>query len=294
MLNHYLKAGSIASEVKKEVKSAVKERTPILQICEMVENGIGKRGGEPAFPCNVCVNEVAAHYSSPPRDTRMIPKGAVVKVDIGVQVEGYIADTAITVSLNPQYENMIFAVNEALEQAIRNIKPKVKINELGRTIKETIEKYGFKPIRNLSGHQMARYVLHTGKSIPNVPTIGFQSINEGEVYAVEPFLTLLSGGGEVRSGDNAYIYRFQKERRVATSDAEKLLSDIKSNFKSLPFSKRWIEGIEEKGMCEAFDELVVQRGISSYPILVEKAGGIVAQAEHTVFVTRDSCLVTTR
>jgi methionyl aminopeptidase len=294
VLEHYLKAGSIASEVRREIREIVRAGMPILQICERVESSIRRRGGEVAFPCNVCVNDIAAHYSSPPQDKSIIPKGAMVKVDIGVHVEGYIADTATTVSLNSQYDSMIYAVDAALEQAIRTIKPKTKTSEVGRTIKETIQKYGFQPIRNLSGHQMIRYVLHTGKSIPNVPTISFQSINEGDVFAVEPFLTLTSGKGEVRNGEDAYIYRFQKDRHVSNPNAEKLLKEIKSSFKSLPFSQRWIKGIENKEIHESFEELVAKRCVSFYPVLIEEAGCIVAQAEHTLVVTRDGCLVATR
>ena len=293
-LDYYLKAGHIASEVRRRVKDVVKEGTSILKICETVEGNIRKMGGAPAFPCNVCINNIAAHYSSPPNDLNTVPKGAVVKVDLGVHVEGYIADTATTVSLSTQYDSMIYAVNDALEQAIKAIQPKAKISQIGSLVQNTIEKYGFKPIRNLSGHQMSRYVLHTGKSIPNVPTLRFQSINEGEVYAVEPFLTLASRGGEVENSDDAYIYRFQKERRIANPDTAKLLTAIKSNFRSLPFSQRWIKGIEEREVREAFDELLAKRCISSYPVLVEVAGGIVAQAEHTVIVTRQGCRVTTR
>lgn len=293
MLDHYLKAGRIAAEVRRRAKNSVKAGASILQICETVEGDIRKRGGEPAFPCNVCVNDVAAHYSSPPDDLKTIPKGAIVKVDLGVQVEGYIADTAITVSLDPQYESMVHAVNEALEQAIKAVKPKAKISQIGQTVQKTIEKYGFKPIRNLSGHQMSRYVLHTGKSIPNVGSFMLHSIDEGEVYAIEPFLTLASGEGEVEGTENAYIYRFQKERRFDDSNAMELLTLIKASYKSLPFSLRWIKG-NEKDTREAFNELIAKKCVSSYPVLVETAGCVVAQAEDTVVVTKDGCIVTTR
>ena len=294
VLDRYLKAGRIASEVRREAEKLVRGETPILQICNTVENSIRRRGGEPAFPCNVCVNDIAAHYSSPPKDVRTIPKDSLVKVDLGVHVEGYVADTATTVCLNPQYDGMVHAVNDALEQAIGAIKPKTKTSEIGRIVQKTIESYGFKPIRNLSGHQMERYILHTGKSVPNVSSFGFQSIDEGEVYAVEPFLTLASGGGEVRGAKDAYIYRFQKERRLDNPEAEKLLKSIKTNYRLLPFSMRWIKGIEEKTTREAFDELITNRCVSSYPVLVEVAGGIIAQAEHTVIVTGKGCIVTTR
>ncbi|MFH0749192.1 MAG: type II methionyl aminopeptidase [Candidatus Bathyarchaeota archaeon] len=293
-LECYVKAGHIASEVRNKIKETIKEGTLILKICETVENSIRKMGGEPAFPCNVCINNIAAHYSSPPNDLTVIPKNAVVKVDLGVQVKGHIADTAITVSLCPQYDSMKYAVDDALEHAIRAIKPKAKISEVGTIIKQTIEKYGFKPIRNLSGHQMSRYVLHAGKSIPNVPTIYLQRIVEDEVYAVEPFLTLTSGKGEVKNSNNSYIYRFQKERHLKSAEARALLATIKSNFKSLPFSERWIKGIEEKQIREAFAEIVEKKCVYAYPVLVEATDGIVTQAEHTVIVTKQGCRVTTR
>jgi len=293
MLDHYLKAGRIASEVRHQAKNSVKAGASILQICETVEGDIWKRGGKPAFPCNVCVNDVAAHYSSPLDDVKTIPNGAIVKVDLGVQVEGYVADTTTTVSLDPQYESMVHAVSEALEQAIKAVKPKAKIGQIGQTVQKTIEKYGFKPIRNLSGHQMNRYVLHTGKSIPNVGSFIPYSMDEGEVYAIEPFLTLASGKGEVEGTKNAYIYRFQKERRLDNSNAMELLASIKASYKSLPFSPRWIKG-NEKGTREAFNELIAKKCVSSYPVLVEAAGCVVAQAEHTVIVTKDGCIVTTR
>lgn len=293
-LDCYIKAGQIASEVRRNIKTIIKEGMPLLKLCETVEDDIRTKGGKPAFPCNICINDIAAHYSSPPTDQKTIPSDSIVKVDLGVHVGGYIADTAITISLNPQYDNLIFAVNVALKNAIKAIRPKTHISDIGTIIQKTIGKYGFKPIRNLSGHQMSRFVLHTGKSIPNISTLPSKRINEGEVYAIEPFLTLASGGGVVKNSKNSYIYRFQKERNLANSDASELLKKIKSDFKSLPFSKRWIDGFEERNIREAFDELLSKRCISSYPVLIEETNAIVAQAEHTVLVTKKGCLVTTK
>jgi methionyl aminopeptidase len=290
----YLKAGQIAAEARKKISKRVEEGSLILQICEEAENTIRTLGGEPAFPCNVCVNDVAAHYSSPPNDTSKLPNKAVVKIDLGVHVDGYIADTAFTIHLDSQYDAMIYTVNEALKHAVRTIHPKVKITTIGKIIQQTIEKYGFKPIRNLSGHQMLRYVLHTGKSIPNISSLGFQTIKEGEVYAIEPFLTEMSGQGSVRNGKNAYIYRFQKDRKINHPKATELLSTIKSKFKSLPFSLRWIDNHEEQSTLQAFKELIKKRCISTYPVLIESDGGIVAQAEHTVLVTKNGCIITTQ
>jgi len=168
-LQKYKKAGRIASAVRNEVSNLVKVGVPLIEVCEIVEKNIKAKGGSVAFPCNVCVNEVAAHYSSPPDDKKVIPKDAIVKIDLGVHIEGYIADTATTISLNHEYDGMVFAVEKALEQAIKWIRPNVSTRQVGEVIQQTIRQYGFKPIWNLIGHQMKKYILHTGKSIPNVP-----------------------------------------------------------------------------------------------------------------------------
>ena len=291
-LDAWREAGCIASRVREQIQGRVKKGIKLIDICEHVEMLIKKLGGEPAFPCNVCVNEVAAHYSSPRRDRRTVPKGSLVKVDIGVHVNGYIADTAITISLDPKYDAMIFAVEEALAKAIEVIRPGIRVSEVGRAIEKTVEKFGYKPIENLSGHQVGRYVLHAGKSIPNVSKLGIfgrSEIKEGEVYAVEPFLTSHNGSGEVRGSTEAYIHRFQKQRSVKSPQAKRLLKRIKNNYRSLPFSQRWFSGFSEEELDSAFQELFSRRCLASYHSLIEKKGTPVAQAEHTVIVTKEGC-----
>ena len=293
-LRKYMKAGSIASKVRDKARHLVSEGRFIIDICTTVEKTIKKLGGKPAFPCNICVNDIAAHYSSPPEDKKKIPKDAVVKIDVGVHVDGYIADTATTVSLNSEYDAMVFAAEKALNNAIKVIQPNVKTTKVGEVIKKTVENYGFKPIWNLSGHQINRYVLHTGKSIPNVPRFSISKIKKGEVYAVEPFLTLSSGSGEVRGRNESYIFRCHKSKKTQNPTAMKLLRKIYNEFCSLPFSQRWLTGyLPPVDLNQVFTELVSKKILSAYPVLVEKNHKIVAQAEHTVIVTEKGNLVTT-
>jgi methionyl aminopeptidase len=295
VVESYMKAGKIAAEVREYARGLVKEGASLLDICSSVEENIIKKGGRPAFPCNVDVNEVAAHYSSPIDDTRTIPRGAIVKVDLGVHINGYIADTALTVSLNPAHTAMVRGVEEALKRAIETIRPRAKNGDIGGAIESTIERYGFRPIQNLSGHQMNRFVLHTGKSIPNVQGLSFDRISEDEVYAVEPFLTTKLGKGQIRSEErDVYIHRFHKDRTPKSPNARILLDTIRSEYKSLPFSERWLKHLlPKKELDEAFSELLKEKCIVGYPVLVEAAGQIVAQAEHTLIVTKDGCTVTT-
>jgi len=290
----YKKAGRIAKEVREEATKIVMEGASVLQVCETIEKLIRDKGGRLAFPCNICINEVAAHYSPPPGEKRVVPIGSLVSVDLGVHVEGYIADTAISIGFGPDYDDMINATNDALEQAINTLRPGIKLSDVGRVVQKTIERYGFKPIRNLSGHQVARYAIHTGKSIPNVSGFDGSKISEGEVCAIEPFVTTPSAKGEVRGLDEAYIFRFQRERAVKDANVRMLLKEVKSRFKTLPFSERWLRGILPDGELDlALSELLSNKSVVAYPVLVESSGNVVAQAEHTAIITRDGCVPTT-
>jgi methionyl aminopeptidase len=294
-LESYIKAGRIASEVRKEARSLVREGAPLLNICEAVEKLTREKGGVPAFPCNVCINEIAAHYSSPPSDTSLVPRGSLVKVDIGVHVDGYIADTATTVSLSSELDPMVQGVNEALTQALKAVGPGARTSSIGETIEKTVERFGFRPIWNLGGHQMSRFILHTGKSIPNIHSLSFEKLREDEVYAIEPFLTLRSAKGAVIGREREmYIHRFQKEKRLRLTESRRLLTEIRSDYRSLPFSRRWLSSTWSRETLEAaFKELVQERCVMGYPVLVEETSQAVSQAEHTIIVMKDGCLVTT-
>lgn len=294
VLKAYREAGRIASEVRKEAISVVRVGASVLQICEELEHAIKNKGGILAFPCNICINDVAAHYSSPPNDKLVIPEDALVKVDIGVHVDGYIADTASSIGFNPQHEDMIRSADEALERAIKMVRSGVKASEVGDAIESTAKRNGFRTVWNLSGHQVGRYMLHTGKSIPNVGRLDGSKLEEGEVYAIEPFTTLPNAVGEIKSGREAYIYRVHKDKPPKDEAARKLFQVIKSRFRNLPFSERWLDNeLPSEDFKTAFSTLLSAKSIVGYPVLIEKSGSMVAQAEHTVVVTRDGCVVTT-
>ncbi|RLG56859.1 MAG: type II methionyl aminopeptidase, partial [Candidatus Hydrothermarchaeota archaeon] len=190
-LSYYKKAGEIAKEVLEEGLKKIKPGVKLLEVAEFVEARIIEKGGKPAFPCNISVNEIAAHYSPTAWDERTFEKGDLVKLDIGVHVNGYIADVAKSIDLGNKGENkkLIEASEEALKNAIDMIKPGVKTSEIGETIEETIKGFGFVPVSNLTGHQLQRWRLHGGMFIPNVKIRGGEEIKEGDVIAIEPFAT---------------------------------------------------------------------------------------------------------
>lgn len=294
VIEKYRLAGKIAAEVREQVKRSVSEGMPIIDICERTEALIRKKGGKPAFPCNVSINEITAHYTSPPGDKRTVPSGGLVKVDLGVHVDGYIADTAQTVCFNPEYEDLVTTAEDALQTGIKIIRAGMFTSRFGSTVQKVIESHGLKPIANLTGHQVGRYMIHVGRSLPNVSHLSASRVNAGEVYAIEPFVTLKNAAGKVESGRDAHIFRFMKQKSLKNEHAKKLCDYIAQNFHTLPFAERWLQKVTSPDRYKAaISELLSSKTLMAYPVFIEASGKPVAQAEHTVLVTRDGCEVLT-
>ncbi len=289
-----MKAGGIASRIRNEVRSRVRAGVPIIEICDFVEGTMREMGGAPAFPCNVDVNQVAAHYTSPVGDRSTIPGGSLVKVDIGVHVDGYIADTATTICLDPRLKGMVEAAEAGLNTAINMVRAGVVSTDIGEAIERAIRARGYAPIRNLTGHRMARYVVHAGQSIPNIPEGRGHELREGEVYAIEPFSVPSDAAGIVMDGAPSNIYLFRKKRKVRSDAAKRMLKFVQAEYRTMPFASRWVlERFPGPEGIDAFQELQKTKCVYSYPQLVERSRALVAQAEHTVIVTEKGCVVTT-
>lgn len=293
-LEKYRFSGRILRETRQIMKDFVKEGMPVIEICEKAETLIREKGGRPAFPCNVSINEVAAHYTSPPDDKKRIPKDSIVKLDMGVQVDGYITDTAVTICFHSEYNGLVDTVETALGQVVKTIRPEMKTSEIGSMVERTITSRGFKPISNLTGHDVGRYIIHAGTSIPNVSHVSFSRIKLGKVYAIEPFVTLSEAIGRVINGEEVTIFRLRKHKSLKNPHSRQLLKEIKNNFKTLPFAERWIhDSIPEEHFDKAFQELLSSKALMGYPTFVEASGKPVAQAEHSVLIVKDGCEVLT-
>lgn len=293
-LGKFQHSGIILRETREELKRYVHENMRVIDVCEHAEELIRKKGGKPAFPCNVSIDEVAAHYTSPPNDQKMIPEKSVVKVDIGAHVDGYVADTAVTICFNPEYVSMVETAETALKAAVEIIGPGMSTSKLGGIIEKAIRSRGFKPISNLTGHQVGRFLVHAGTSLPNVSHVFSSTIKLGNVYAIEPFVTVKNAAGRVEDDKESTIFRFVKSRSQKDPHAKQLLKYVEENFRSLPFAERWLQNVvSEKYYEEAFNELLRSKAIMDYPIFVEVSRKPVAQAEHTVLIVKDGCEVLT-
>ncbi len=293
-LQKYQKAGKIAGKVREEIRKTVREGMPLIEICEKVEGLTRELGGKPAFPCNVSINEIAAHYTSPPNDEQIVPEKSIVKVDIGVHVDGFIADTATSVCFNPEYDPMVKTAQEALQKAVEILRPGLSISRFGSIIQKTIKTRGYKPISNLTGHLIRRYIIHAGKSLPNAFNLSTSRIREDEIYGVEPFVTTPNAAGRIENMREAYIFRYLKNKSLKNSYSKRILSYIRKEFQTLPFTERWLKEFQtSSNYNSAFSELLSSKAITSYPVFIESSRNIVAQAEYTIMIEKDGCIVLT-
>ncbi|MGI0019010.1 MAG: type II methionyl aminopeptidase [Nitrososphaera sp.] len=286
-LECYLKAGRIASKVREAARRKYHVGSTLFDICESVEAQIRGMGAQPAFPVNASLNEIAAHYTAEPGDQTTVKEGDVLKIDIGVHVDGYIADTAVTVCYDPKYDSLVKAAESALAEAVRTARANAKASDIGKVIETVIGRMGYRPIQNLSGHSLQQYVIHAGKSIPNIWTVGSSfALQPNEAYAIEPFATIKDGMGVVHEGKVRNIYGITSRKPSKEKDADELLEMIWNRYRTLPFALRWLTDAYDEGRLRRLvDALVRKKNIHVYPILVEGRGKTVVQAEHTLIPT---------
>jgi methionyl aminopeptidase len=296
IFDNYIKAGKIASQVREYARTQDHTGRSLSEICNDIEQEIFKKGGEPAFPVNVSLNDIAAHYTAVPDDPLIVKNTDVLKIDVGVHIDGYIADTAVTVSYDTKYQNMIDIAERALDEAIGISRSNTRVSDIGRIIEKTITKYGCKPIQNLSGHSLERYTIHAGKSIPNIWTIGHSfNLSVNNVYAIEPFVTTNDGQGVVYEGKIKNIFVIGSRKRTKEQKTDDFLEYLWNKFKTLPFALRWIvDEYEEKEALSLLEILVKKKNVHAYPILVEGANRIVVQAEHTIIPQESNTLTITK
>jgi len=288
-----IKSGQIAKKAADLALRLVKPGVSISQIATTIEKYIRELGGEPAFPVNIGINNVAAHYTPVYNDTLTIPEQGVVKVDLGVHVEGYIADTAVSVPLSPVFEGLVEAPRRALEKVLEILHPGIRASEIGRVVETTIKSYGFNPIKNLSGHGIDKYTIHSGVVIPNYSDIFARHRLVSGVYAIEPFAT--NGVGLVEELHFATIYALKRIKTALREDAGRFYNRVYGERLTLPFTLRWYvtSSDEYNTYLKIIEYLAEKKALVKYPVLVEKTNGYVSQFEHTIIITGKDVIVTT-
>jgi methionyl aminopeptidase len=291
ILDKYLKAGEIAAQVMDYAKGIVKKDMLVVELAEKIENKIFELKARPAFPVNISINDIAAHYHPMLNDKLVINEEDYVKIDVGVHVDGYIGDTAATVRLAGKDE-LIICSEKMLDSAIKIMRTGITIEEIGETIESTAKEFGFNPIRNLTGHSLDRFDVHAGLTVPNVKTDSKYQLREDEVIAIEPFCT--SGNGLVKDSGSALIFRWIVDRPTRMIESRKILELARDKYERLPFAKRWIQKeISPLKVELALKELQAVNALYGYQPLREVSEKPVAQSEHSIIVKDKPIILTT-
>jgi methionyl aminopeptidase len=283
----YRDAGVLAAKILRSSARGIRVGASYLDLVESIEAQVKEEGAGLAFPLNLSLNEDAAHDTASPGDVRVFAKGDVAKLDLGVQLDGYIADTATTIDLGSN-SLLLDASEQALKSAIKVVRPGATAGDLGAAIQKEIECRGYRPISNLTGHGLDRYILHRTPTIPNVGINGGVVLEENMVFAIEPFAT--TGSGHVGEKTRKEIYSQVSQKPVRIPAARIILKKIQDRH-GLPFARRWLN---EKKLDITLPALVRSQVLHVYPVLSDIPGSLVSQHEHTVIVTSDGCIVTTQ
>ncbi len=291
-LESYQKAGKILKNALDNARKSIKPGQSLLEIAERIEKEILENRAKPAFPVNLSIGNNAAHFSPSIDDASLLSEDAVLKVDAGVHVNGFIADAAFTLDFSGKHEKLLQAAEKALASALEKVKIGARIGEIGETIEKTIHSLGFKPIENLSGHSLKKFNMHASPEIPNIAKSDARKLEEGMAFAIEPFAT--NGEGYVREAMQSEIFALDEPKPVRNANARKILEFVSEKYETLPFAERWIAKELKLGEFQrkiAFRELMQAKCIRAYPILREAAGRTVTQAETTVLLSGKDVIV---
>lgn len=291
-LECFRRAGKIAGQCREWARVNIKPGVEVRYILETIEDMIREQGAEPGFPAQSSRNSVAAHYCSSPDDEMTYQEGDCVKVDVGVHVDGYIGDTALSVDLSAdgRWKDLIAASRDALAAAIATVGPGVRVGEIGAAIERTITSRGFEPVRNLTGHGLARWKVHTAPQIPNYAERGGGRIKEGMVIAIEPFAS--TGRGYIREKGKAEVFMMTSPPRKAKGLDREVLKAFDS-WRGLPIARRYFKHLDQDKVEEAISKLARQGSLMRYPPLVEEDGVMVTQCEHSLYIGPDGVEVLT-
>jgi len=296
-LDSYVKAGQIHKEVKKFARDLIRPGMKLIEIADAIDSKIYELGAETAFPVNLSTNEIAAHFT-PDSSCEEVARG-LLKVDIGIAIDGYIADSAFTLDLTEEgkYKEMIDLNTEVLRNVEKAIEPGVEVKIVGETVQGTVDEWNeengtkFSVIKSLSGHQLGQHIIHAGLTISNYRNENTTGISDMAV-AIEPFIT--TGVGDIYEGKGGGIYALRSEGNVRDREARKVLDFIKEKYKTRPFCLRFLEKENFSRLRFVMKTLVDQGIVHEYPLLIEKSKAPVSQMENTFVTSGDEIIVTTR
>ena len=285
-------AGRIAAEARREGEALVVAGARVRDVCAAVEDAIQRRGGGLAFPVQSSRNAIAAHYCPSPEDETVYEDGDLAKLDVGVHVDGWVVDTAVTVNVGGRAANqpLIDAARAGLDAAIAEAGPGRAVRRLSAVIDATIRSRGFQTVRNLCGHGVGRWIVHCPPPIPNAPDDSSDRLVAGMVIAIEPFAT--DGAGRVTERGAPEVFRAERAPAGVPGGEPEVLAAI-AGMNGLPFARRQLAHLDRGRVESTLRALAAAHALAAYPPLVDIHGRRIAQAEHTLYVGTEGVEVLT-
>lgn len=293
-LDKLRRSGFISATAREHGRKLIRPGARMADIAIEVERVIHELGGKPAFPAQLSRNHIAAHYCSSPDDATVIGADDIVKLDLGTQVDGYVTDNAVTVDLRDGDGSLLVAASRmALDNAIAVMGPGASITEIGQQVESTAKALGFNPIYNLTGHGVARYVIHCAPSIPNYPDAKAGRLRANQTIACEPFVC--DGKGYIEVSGKAEVFMLRRDIRPK-DNVPAAVAEAVAVTEGLPFARRQLlPALKTPAAVEEALKLLRKKALlDEYPPLCEKPGVRVAQTEHTIFISETGAEVLTR
>lgn len=302
--NELRHAAEAHRQTRQYMQSYIKPGMSMIQICEELETTarrlIGENGLEAglAFPTGCSLNHCAAHYTPNAGDTTVLQYDDVCKIDFGTHIKGRIIDCAFTLAFNKKYDKLLEAVKDATNTGIREAGIDVRLCDIGAAIQEVMESYEIeldgktyqvKSIRNLNGHSISPYRIHSGKTVPIVKGGESTRMEENEFYAIETFGS--TGRGLVHDDMDCshYMKNFDAPYvPLRLQSSKQLLGTINKHFSTLAFCKRWLDRAGATKYQMALKDLCDKGVVEAYPPLCDIKGCYTAQYEHTIML-RPTC-----
>lgn len=291
-------------QTRQYMQKWIKPGMTMIEICEELETTarrlIGEKGLEAglAFPTGCSRNHCAAHYTPNAGDPTVLQYDDVTKIDFGTHIKGRIIDCAFTLSFNSKYDKLLEAVKDATNTGIREAGIDVRLCDIGAAIQEVMESYEVdldgktyqvKSIRNLNGHSISPYRIHSGKTVPIVKGGETTRMEENEFYAIETFGS--TGRGMVHDDMDCSHYMKNFDTPfvpLRLQSSKQLLGLINKNFGTLAFCKRWLDRAGATKYQMALKDLCDKGVVEAYPPLCDVKGCYTAQYEHTIML-RPTC-----
>lgn len=210
--------GKILAWILKRLIAEVKPGITTGHLEQMADFLISQSGGRPAFkgfkadkhdrpyPTALCVSINNEVVHAPALPSRELKSGDIVGIDIGLEYENFYTDTAATVGvgkISREAQKLIRVTKEALELAIKQVRPGNSLNNVGRAVEQHIKANSFSVVRDLAGHGVG-YSLHEDPQVPNYDLAGNKKIilNPGMVLAIEPMVN--AGDWRVKEGPDKF------------------------------------------------------------------------------------------